>query len=425
MNKKIWISIGLLIVLIILAVFLFMSKRSNNEIIINNDNVKLVNGKFNLNLIKTVNSNKNENYLISPYSIEIALNLLRAGASGETLTEIENVVGNREINDVSINNRVSVANAAFIKNKYKDYIKDDFYNTIVEKYNSELLYDDFKTPKVINDWVNDKTDGMIEKILSSVDPSFAIGLANALAIDVEWDGPFDCIETKSQQFIKMDGSKYNVEMMHKTLKNSNYKYLKSNLATGVIIPYKMYNAKNGEVDYEKGNGLEFIGILPNGDVNSYINNLTNHELNELDSSAREVNNDFQIKLSLPRFKYEYTLDNFKDVLMALGIKQAFDDTYADFTNIMEKRDNVGNLYVGEAIHKTYIDLNEKGTKAAAVTYFGMYTSGMIMEEPEYVTLTFDKPFIYMIRDTKTKEMLFFGVVYEPNKWVGSTCKVDD
>ena len=81
-----------------------------------------------------------------------------------------------------------------------------------------------------------------------------------------------------------------------------------------------------------------------------------------------------------------------------------------------------NFYVSDAIHKTYIDLNEKGTKAAAVTAFLVAGKSALPEELKTIEINFNKPFAYMIRDTKTKEILFFGVVYEPNKWKESTCK---
>ena len=425
MKKKVIIFIVTILLILLVGGVIIMNtgNKKNNNI---NQNVTYVNGEFNLNLIKTVNSSKTENYLISPYSIEVALNLLKEGAQGNTLNELETVIGNRAINDVSIKNRVSVANAAFANTKYKKYILNDYYQSIKSKYNSEILYDEFKTPKIINDWVNKNTYGMIDKIIDKVDSNFALGLANALAIDVEWTAPFDCSSTRSQKFTKSNGKTINVQMMHKTLKYDTYKYLKNDLAEGVIIPYRTYNATNGEETYEDGRNLEFVAILPKDDARTYVNNLTESELADLESSAKEVSNDFEIDLALPRFKYDYTLDNFKEVLMQMGIIDIFSAENADFTKIMplSVQSEVGNLYVGEAIHKTHIDLNEKGTKAAAVTYFGMYTSGMVMDVKS-VDLVFDKPFIYMIRDAATKELLFFGLVYEPNKWEGSTCSSDE
>lgn len=403
----------------------YKSKQTNNKNNYEKPNLKYEDGKFNINLIKTVNIDKKDNYLISPYSIELALNLLKAGADGETLNEIENVIGTRNINNVIIKDRISVANAAFIKNKYKDIVKKDYSNILKDKYNSEILYDEFKTPKIINDWVNNKTNGMIDKILDSVDSNFALGLANALAIDVEWDSPFDCSGTRSEKFTKDDGKVISVEMMHKKFTYNGIKYLKNDNANGIIIPYKMYNPTDGKVDYVKGTNLEFIAILPNKDVYSYINNITTEELDNLEKNAKEPNENLEINLAIPRFKYDYTLDNFKEVLKQMGINLAFDDDLADFTKIMDRSNEYGNLFVGDAFHKTHIELNEKGTKAAAVTYFGMYTNSSMPKEKEKINITFDKPFIYIIRDVKTKEMLFFGTVYEPNKWSGSTCSSDN
>jgi len=422
MKKKniIIFSIVLTFIIIFIGVLLMDRKKQ----IINNENKqhKYIKGDFNLNLIKIVNDKNNQsNYLISPYSIEIALAMLKRGANGTTKDEITNVIGDRNINDVTVKKRVSVANAAFIKNKYRNYVKKEYYDILRNQYNSEILYDEFKTPKVINDWVNEKTNGMIPSILNNIDENFALGLANALAIDVEWSSPFDCSDTHSEKFTMIDGKIMQTEMMHKTLKYSGYKYFENISAKGVIIPYKKYIKETGEEDYDNGNNLEFIAILPNDDVDSYINNLTDNILDDLLSSAREVTNEFEIKLALPRFKYDYELEDLKNVLKRLGINEAFNPSTADFTNMMSRNEETGNLYVGEAIHKTHIDLNEKGTKAAAVTYFGMKTSGIILEK-ESVQLTFDKPFIYIIRDKKTNEMLFFGTIYEPNKWQGNTCK---
>ena len=408
-----------IIAIIIVILLTIQTIKRNNKVENNNDNEQDIKQDFNIKLIKEVNKTNKTNYLISPYSIEIALNMLKVGAKGNTLKEIENLIGNRKINNLTIKNRVSVANAAFIKNEYKKYILDSYIKNLKNNYNSELLYDEFKTPKVINDWVNNKTNGMIDKILDNIDNRFVLGLANALAIDVEWNTPFECTRTTNEKFTKKDGKSYEVEMMHKELEDNDNKYLKNDTATGVIIPYKSYNLKNGEEVFENGNTLEFIGILPNYNIDSYIDNLTDDELHNLLSSAKIANDSLSINLSLPRFKYDYEIEDFIDVLKNLGINETFDKEKANFSNIIPK--NIESLYVGEAIHKTHIDFNEKGTKAAAITYFGMFKNTMMPKEKETINIEFNKPFIYIIRDKETKEMLFFGTVYEPNEWNGSTC----
>ena len=418
MKKRYLIIIIMFLIICIIIDFIYKKGKDINKI---KDNPEIpqveYTNNFSIDLIKTTRRDKN--YLISPYSIEIALDMLKVGANNNTKSEIEKVVPKRNISDVSIKNRVNVANALFLKKDYKNVVKKNFTNNLTNNYNSEILYDKFKKPTVVNKWVKKQTDGMIEKIIDDIPDDFVLGIANAVAIDVEWASPFECNKTTSEEFIKNDNKKINVEMMHDNSKY--YKYLKSEDATGVIIPYKPYNSE-GEIDYKLNSKLEFVGILPNEDVDKYINNLTNEKLTDLLNNAIPASENFEIDVSLPRFKYRYEVPNFNEVLNSMGIKDAFDSDNADFTNIMNKENMKNNLYVNKAVHKTYIDLNENGTKAAAVTYIETKDiSAVEPDDKQKVSIKFNKPFIYMIRDNETQEILFFGAVYEPNEWNGSTC----
>ena len=418
-NKMIIFPIIAIIIVILLASKVINKKFNNNDK--HNYNEIINNNDFNIKLIKEVNKNHKENYLISPYSIEIALNLLKEGANENTLKEIENLIDNRKISNLIIKDRIGIANAAFIKNDYKKYILDSYINKLKENYNSEVIYDSFTTPKKINNWVNNKTNGMINKILDEINEDFVLGLANALAIDVEWKSPFECIDTKEEDFTKENGKIIKVEMMHKVLSNNSYEYLENDNAKGIVIPYKSYNKDTGEED-NNDNNLELIAILPNNKIDEYINNLNDEELDNLLNNSKSPSKKLEINLSLPRFSYDYELKDFKEILKDLGIKDAFDANKADFTKIIKRNNVVNNIYIGEAIHKTHIDLNEKGTKAAAITYFGMFKNTAIKpEEKETINIKFNKPFIYIIRDKKSNEMLFFGAVYKPNEWHGTTC----
>lgn len=379
---------------------------------------------FNLNLIKTVNSIQKGNYLISPYSIEVALSMLREGSSGTTLEELNTVVPKRDIPDVSIKNRIGIANAIFLKDRYADFIEKDYMNQLTKDYQSEVIVDKFQTPKVINDWANKNTYKMIPKVLEKIDDDFVLGLANAVAIDVEWANHFECENTSKEQFTKVNHEKINVEMMHQTFEN-NASYFETKNAKGIILPYDKYDI-NGKEKYKDGKELEFIGILPTEDVYSYIEKLTQEELKDIEDNQEEASKDLYISLSLPRFSYNYNLDSFRKVLMAMGIKTAFDQDNADFTKIISRenmiKEGIGNLYVDTTIHKTYIDLNEKGTKAAALTFIGLNKETAAFHEPRIIKLSFNKPFAYMIRDKETKEILFFGVVNKPNLWKKTTCE---
>ena len=361
---------------------------------------------FSIKLLKETNLDNKKNYLISPYSIEIALKMLESGANGNTYDEIHKVIGDRTINYLE-NEDIKIANALFIKNEYKSYINKDFLNNLANNYSSEMLYDKFKTPDVINKWVNEKTNEMIPKLLNRMSPDFVLGLANALAIDVKWQDEFEATDTYKENF-RNNKKTTEVDMMHKTYKTEDFKYFKTDNAQGIILPY----------EEKDGIQLEFVGILPNHDLYDYINKFNETELYYINKNITNASDDLYIKLSLPKFEYSYELENFIDVLYNLGIKEAFDDENADFTKMMTKEDmlksGVINLYVGEAVHKTKIELSETGTKAAAVTYFGMFKeSAMLIEEPEIIEIKFDKPFMYMIREKNTNEVLFIGTVYEP------------
>ena len=401
MNKRIkylLIIIVLLVTIIGIIIFKDISKTNNNS----KEDIVITDTDFTLNFIKNVNKNKLENYLVSPYSVEVALNMLKSGANGNTLEELNKVLSKRNL---KINNdNVKIANGIFIKDMYKNAIKDTFTNNLKTNFNAEILYDEFTTPNVINNWVNDKTNGMINKILDDISPDFVLGLANAIAIDANWESEFECIRTTSESFKKIDGRTINVQMMHNTYQ-SGIKYLDGD-TKGVVIPYQ--------------ENLEFIGLLPDKSVQEYISSLSKEKLDNILNYFEDISSKERVLLSLPRFSYSYDLKDFKNILVDMGIKDAFDDSNANFSNIISPE--IEKLYVSDAIHKTYIDLNEKGTKAAAITYFGIKDGTSSNENFKDIKIEFNKPFIYMIRDTSSKEILFFGTVYEPNIWNGSTCE---
>lgn len=387
----------------------------NSDIVVNVDS-------FNEGFVKAVANNREGNYLVSPYSVGISLSMLSKGANGNTLEEINKVIGDYSFNNISSKDRIGIANALFAKDMYKNYVIKDFSSSLVNNYGTDIIYDKFEAPDKINTWCKENTWNMIDKVMDNIDSDFAFGIANAVAIDVEWEKSFECNETSSQEFTKLDNSKISVEMMHNTY-SSGASYFEDNNSKGVVIPYKKYD-KDGK-ESEDGSNLEFVGILPNDSVTSYLNNLASNSLNSIGSNFIEASDSKNINLSLPRFKYDFDLTNFKEVLQDIGINDAFSSDSADFTGILSKDDmsslGVGNLFVSTAIHKTHIDLNEKGTKAAVVTMIALDKNTAVSEKPESFDITFDKSFIYMIRDKNTKEILFFGVVDSPNVWNGSTC----
>ena len=400
----------MVVVLILLSGCLFLINRQMDRIE-EKEQVKSNNTDFNLKLLHEVNKDNKANYLISPYSIEIALSMVKDGSTGATHKEIDALIPNRSIRLIEVENRISVANALFIRNLYAKNIKKTFISDIKKKYDSEIIFDDLETPEVINNWVSDKTNHMIDKILNNINPNFIMGIVNALAIDVEWDNQFECNMTTKEAFTSLNG-KVDVEGMHATL--SDVEYIKNNDVTGIILPYKTYKDNKGE-----DVNLEFIALLPKDDLNEYIDELTFEKLSDAINSKKVLQKNEEVRLMLPRFEYDYEIDDFISVLESLGIKKAFSDK-AEFKNITEI-----DSYIKEAVHKTHISLNEKGTKAAAVTYFGLFEKSAAPIKKEYIDIIFNEPFMYIIRDKDSNEMLFVGTVYRPNEYKGSTCSNEE
>ncbi len=375
-----------------------------------------LNNEFNLDMIKLVNSYERDNYLISTYSMEIALNMLKEGAAGETYNQINKVVPDRDITTFDVKNRISVANAIFVKNSEKKNISTNYIDKLKISYNADVVYDDFNTPDKINNWVNDKTYKMIPKILNDIPKDFVLGLANAVAIDVEWKYRFECNNTTGEDFTNKDSVK-KVEMMHRTF-DFGADYIKNDSEIGIVLPYNAYADPKGD---DTAIQLEYIAIMPTEkDIRNYINDLTPAKLNSIINNTKSISDNQEVRLSLPRFEYDYNDESFADDLKTLGITDVFNKEKADLSK-MKSATSEDQLYVSQAIHMTHISLNEKGTKAAAVTYFGVEKATAVFEEKENIEINFNKPFMYIIRDSKSKEMLFFGVVENPNEWKGSTC----
>ena len=356
---------------------------------------------FDYAMIHLVNSEE-DNYLISPLSIAYALSILKEGALEETKVQIENALGNYNLGkNTTFEERIGIANALFIKEDNKSDIKKEFINNIKNNFDADVLFDEFTTPDVINNWAKEKTYGMIDKVLDNISKDFVLGIINALAIDVDWKVPFEGGLTRKDAFTNYNGTTSTVDMMHT---ENSFNYIENDKAKGIVKDYEIYG----------DNKLEFIAILPNGDLKEYINNFDKDELDSLIKNTKIYDDNLDLYLGLPKFNYDYTYENFKDDLVKLGIKDAFNGEVANFKNILNEEADY-NIYVSEAIHKTHIDLNENGTKAAAITYFGMEKATAIMPEKEKISITFNRPFLYIIKDKNSDNIWFFGAIYNlPN-----------
>lgn len=358
------------------------------------------NSEFSLNFLKLENEEKNIIY--SPLSIKYALNMLNEGASGNTKKQIDNVIKELKLTQYTNKDKVlSLANTIYIKNEYKPYIKTSYQDVLMQKYNAEINYDAFESAQNINQWIENKTMGIIKNMLQDSQMKMnRILLINALAIDMEWQTAFAPEKTYGEEFLTEDGNKMVATMMQKETKKEDVSYYKDTDITAISMDLKQYDDTQ----------LEFVAIMPSKNLVDYVKDVTRNDINQIIKKlepASQKNTGIHIKI--PKFSFEYSL-KLKEDLMKLGITDAFNSSLANFSNMADT-----NFHVSNAFHKANIDFTEEGVKAAAVTVFTIKDDAMLREE-EPEEIKFDRPFLYMIKDKKTDEVWFVGTMYEPNSW---------
>ena len=281
--------------------------------------------------------------------------------------------------------KLEIANSIWVKNGGIVPNEDFLWNN--KSYYDAQIYSapfDESTVNDINHWVSDKTDGMIDEIVNQIDPSAIMYLINAVMFDAEWASIYSIYDVEKGEFTAITGEKQTVNMMH----SSEHRYIELDNATGFKKNYK----------YGK---YSFVALLPNEGVSleELVEGLEGEEL----LSAIKYADMTTVLATMPKFSYEYTL-NMNDTLKALGMPTAFDPSGADFS-AMGQAD--GNVYINSVTHKTFITVDEAGTKAGAVTSVEM-TAGSAPEELKVVNL--DRPFLYMIVDNTTNLPIFVGTL---------------
>ena len=378
---------------------------TSNEVAENTTTTQTVqnvdNNTFDFSFLKMENEEKN--MLYSPLSIKYALKMLQEGAGGNTLSQIKNVTGNLSLTKYqNIDKVLSLANGLFIKDTFYSKVKPEYSSLLASQYNAEILQDKFENANNINKWIDNKTLGIIKKMLED---NNVIGakmiLVNALAIDMEWDEQFSDNNTYGKTFYLKDGTEIQATTMTKETSESNTSYYKDENITALTMDLKQYDNTK----------FEFVALMPDKDLKQFVDNFNIDKMNEIDKNLRTADKEKDgVIVNIPKFSFEYDL-KLKDDLQKLGITDAFNGL-ANFEKMANE-----SLYVSDALHKANIDFTEKGVKAAAVTAFVMKANmAMPGEEKHPVEVNINKPFMFLIRDKNTKEIWFTGTVYEPNKW---------
>lgn len=358
---------------------------------------------FAVRLFKASMDNDN-NTLISPLSVLVALSMTANGADSETLSQMEGVLGmpidqlNSWVSSYMSKlpeeekYKLSIANAIWFKDTDSFTVNEDFLHTNRDYYGAGIYkapFDD-STLKEINKWVEDNTDGMIKDILNEIPTSAIMYLVNALAFDAQWQKIYDEYQIREGQFTTEDGKVRDVELMY----SSEGKYLEDGMATGFI-------------KYYEDRKYAFAALLPNEGVtvSEYIASLDGEHLNEMLMNA----NQNVVSAAIPKFETEYSVE-MSDILKEMGMPNAFSDTLADFTKIGHSTN--GNICISRVIHKTYINVDGKGTKAGAATVVELVAESAMepSEPPKQVFL--DRPFVYMLIDCQSNLPFFIGTMMD-------------
>lgn len=466
---------------------------------------------FDLYFLKLENGKENKIY--SPLSIKYALEMLAQGASGESKSQISSILGTYEARKYTNSENMSFANAFFVRNSFKESVKEDYINTIRNKFSGEVVFDNFENASTINGWVKDKTLNLLDNLVSDdTVKSLDFALVNALAIDMEWQHKFlepidwhvgyahekinqdennasinwmadtslrrfkfeninedisgmgiqasfnryDIVKELGEDNIKQtvfsefkkyaeqysdyecleskicEGKKYS-QLSDNELNQVFEDYFKSYLEglnanynkSGYNTDFELYADDNVKVfakDLKEYNGttLQYVGIMPtNVDLDSYISNLNAEKVNGILGNLKELKLESfkdgvltRVIGSIPKFKFDYSLDLLND-LKKLGVTNIFDINKADLSNLTDSKE-----YISCMIHKANIEFTQDGIKASAATIAGGAGAAgsfdYLFEIPvEVIDLTFDKPYMFIIRDKSTGEVWFAGTVYSP------------
>jgi serine protease inhibitor len=347
-----------------------------------------------------------KNIFISPASIITALAMTYNGADGETREAMEKTLmfegmSMEEVNEAFadlltiLQNpdpkvELAVANSLWAREGIafnEDFLKrnEDYFGAEV----AELDFDDAGAADTINAWVKEKTRNKIDGIIDPpINPETVLFLINAIYFKGEWSEPFDPDMTGNRDFNLPDGSVKEIPVM---IKNDDFRYLETDDFQAVSLPY----GKNERVSM-------YI-FLPASD--SSLEQLYG-EMNLLNWKRWIASfGSMEGEVGLPRFKFEYET-SLKDALAALGMGIAFDGNAADFSGM---HPIPPNLFISEVKHKTFIEVNEEGTEAAAVTSVEVGMTAM----PETFSMIIDRPFFFAIADDMTGTILFMGSVLNP------------
>lgn len=395
-------------VLILFLVFLAITARADTP----PDAGKLTsaNTGFAFKLLQTIaREQPATNIFISPYSVSTVLQMIENGAGGKTKAELRQALGiaelsqsaqntanrelNRSITATTTNLVLNTANGIWVRRGLQVEpafvaCNQDFYQATVEAL-------DFSNPAAvhrINSWVKEQTRGKIPSILSGpMDPTTSLYLANAVYFKGDWDRPFKTEDTKDREFHLRTGKTKKLPLM---FQGGHFSYRKGTGYQAVRLPYQGWNVGMYVFLPDADSSPEKLLAIMNGD--------NWRRVTVPGFKSREGT------LGLPRLKLEYEVD-LKPSLHTLGIRNAFSPAAADFSALCGEP-----TFVSGAKQKSFVEINERGTEAAAVTGIEALPASIVMERPKPFEMIVDRPFLFVIEHSQSQTILFMGIIFDPS-----------
>ncbi len=359
------------------------------------------NNDFGIKLFTNVANEDGVNMMLSPLSASIALTMLLNGCEGDTYIQIRDMLGypgDMDIDDINETYRelvsqllqvdpkvtLTLANAIFYRLGFD--VKQSFLNTMSDYFEAHIEWLDFSKPSavdVINKWASDNTNGKIKKGIEETDGHLVMFLMNALYFKGDWTYQFDKEETSYKPFYLDDGKEINVSTM-----------------AGMVMA-KRYSEEGFsaiELSYGRTN-FSMVVVVPDDSLYDFYDDFTPGTWRNITKYLDEYYQWEETMVYMPKFEFEYEKE-LNDHLQSMGMTDAFNPATADLSGIAQTY-----LWVDFVKQNTFVEVNEEGTEAAAVTTVGVVTGP--------VTFIINQPFIFAIRERTTNTMLFIGNVVNP------------
>lgn len=357
---------------------------------------------FAFKIFNKIGEGEKENSFISPFSISVALAMVLNGAEADTRQSILQTIDFSDLTPDQVNHsykdltdllfsidkkvELGIANSVWFDQEFK--VNPLFASIIQDQYDGRIQALDFNnssSAKTINNWVESKTNGRIKDLLDKIGPDEIMFLINAIYFKGDWTYQFDKSLTKDASFKTIDGNTTNVKMMK---------------SPGVTLNY-FANADLQLVDIPYGNGqFNFTAIIPSTskDFDSFISTINTTTLQSWIDQSTSVTT----VLEMPRFKLTWKKD-LKNMLEEMGMKTS------GFPDLFEA---APSLQISRVVHQSFLEVNEEGSEAAAATAVGITFTSVGPLHP--VTITIDKPFLFIIWEKHSGAILFMGKLVDPS-----------